>query len=133
MSSDNLMTIRKSGKGALTATEAASTNTQVLPPGLYDIEVVVPIAATGTTPACTLDVKDSPDGTTFTSLVDARARALPTAAGRFFLRGVRIVQWANGSANVGVTLTVTGTTPSFGAVSIQAYPVGATSSWNGNP
>lgn len=129
----NLYKIRKASKGAVTATEAASTNTTTVPPGLFDIEVSVPIAATGTTPACTLAVNESTDGATYNALNDPRTISLPTTASTFFLRSVRITKWANGLPNLGVSLTVSGTTPSFGNVDIQLHPINVTRAWNGQP
>src|SRR4051812_26964005 len=124
MASSNLMIARKASQGNVTATEAAATNPTTLPPRLYPPGITAPIVPTGTAPTCTVNVMDSADGTTFAALDDPRSKVLnPAAKTSAFIRSVRIVRWANGAAggNVGVQLVVGGTTPSFGAVTLQWY------------
>lgn len=135
MPQSNLQLLRKTGKGAVTTTEAASTNTCTLPPGEYDIQVIVTGATTGAPTSVNVEIMDSADGSSFASLADQRQRNIDlTKAAQFFLRGVRIVRWAAGSANVGAAITVTGgSSPSTPAINICAYVPGSSQSYNGQP
>ncbi len=137
MASSNLLILRKSSKnsGVVNATEAASTNAIVVPPGEYDVEVTHG-ANTGSATSYAFNLMESSDGSTFAALVDARSRNadLTKSVDRWFFRGVRITKWAAGAINFGVQIVQTGgTVPTLASVQVTLHPRNMTESYNGQP